>query len=114
MKRNLTYALAATLVALTAVIAPLAGASALREWRMGTPAGGIGPAEVHRIVTADGYTDATRPERRGDVYLVRATARDGFRVTLVVTAADGRLVGEGPVGSIRRPPAQDQTPSVEE
>lgn len=92
-------------VGAAAVALAFAIPAAVEVARMTGPAEGAAPAnpaaDPVTFVLPDGYTDPSRAQRRGDVYLVQAQARAGDRRSLAFDADTGRFLGEAP-----RPPVE--------
>jgi hypothetical protein len=56
----------------------------------------LSPEEIADRLARRGYRDVGRPHRRGQIFLVEATDRDGARRILVVTVTEALVVGDGP------------------
>jgi hypothetical protein len=58
-------------------------------------------SDVERLLVREGYRDIGHVQRTGAIFIAQATGPDGARKTLVVTARDGLLVGDGPIADRR-------------
>ena len=62
------------------------------------------PIEILDTVYSSGFTGATRPRLRGDIYVLTAIDPDGNRVRLFFDAYDATLVDRDVIGVLEAPP----------
>ena len=71
--------------------------------------------EIVERLARRGYREVAVPQRRGQIYLVEATDRDGGRRQLVVTVTEALIVGDGPAPRAeRRAPGRIMPAAVRE
>lgn len=72
----------------------------------------LSASDIHDLVAQRGYRNIGQVERRGAIFIVEATGPDGVHKTLVATARDGMLVGDGPIDDAQ--PASQRVRSASE